>query len=658
MEHEFFFELLVILTTSVAAVTLLHRLQLPPILGYLATGLLIGPGGLGLIHDEGAISGIAEFGVVFLLFTLGLEFSLPRMLAMRTLVFGMGSAQVLSCTAVFLLLGLLCGLAAPAAFVVAAALALSSTALVGRELNVRGELHTRYGQLAIGILLFQDLAAVLFLILIPALGAGADENLLGSLARSLGSGLLLLVVLLALGKWVLPRLFEEVARSRSGELFALTALMVALLAAAVTQEMGLSMALGAFITGMMLGESHYRHQIDADIRPYRDLLLGIFFVSVGMLLDLSVLAQAWYWILAIALAVMVINFALVVLLGRLFREALEDSARAALMLSQAGEFGFALLALALSLGLVSPSMNAIVIAAIVLTMVVTPWLVRHNRTLVRLLLSQARMSTAPDSASEDPALTDLAGHVIICGFGRVGQSVARILVRQGIPYLAIDSDPRRVEEAKGAGEPVHYGDAAKPAFLQSLGIEHARMVLVSFSDQSVALDIIATTRTLAGDLPILVRTRDDRDFESLLAAGATDVVPETFEASLTLASHTLSSLGVPAQRIDAAIQSVRDEQYALLQGFYHGKGSKVVDAKGRELTMRHPVHLPPQAWAVGKTVRELALGEQRISLESLADEQGVARLLDDDTILDPGDVMVLKGTSHDIESAEEKLLSG
>ncbi|WP_440940189.1 cation:proton antiporter domain-containing protein, partial [Immundisolibacter sp.] len=343
--HGFFNELVIILTASALVLAVFYRLRLPPTLGYLTTGVLIGPGALGLIDNQEAVQVVAEFGVVFLLFSLGLEFSLSRLLAMRRLVFGLGGGQVLISTAAFVAVGIGLGLTPELALLVAAVLALSSTAVVTRELASSGELYARHGQLGVAVLLFQDLAAVLFLILIPAMASSGDGLPL-MLVITVAKGLVLFAALIGIGKWVLPRVFMEVAKTHSEELFVLAALMVAVLAALLTNQFGLSMTLGAFIAGMMLGESHFRHRIEVEIRPFRDVLLGIFFVSVGMLLVPAQLLPRWATVVVLTAALLLFKTTLVAMLGRWLGEERVTSLRAGLLLAQGGEFGFALLAVA------------------------------------------------------------------------------------------------------------------------------------------------------------------------------------------------------------------------------------------------------------------------------------------------------------------------
>ena len=646
--------LLVMLGVAVFLSALFRRIGIPPTLAYLCVGLLVHPG-------EGqteTIHFLAEFGVVFLLFSLGLEFSLAKLLALRHTVFVMGGLQVLLCGGVIYLAAWLAGATTAQAAIVAGALALSSTAVVSRELTSLNELHHPHGQSAIGVLLFQDLAAVFLLILIPSLAGNANGHpLLPSLGLTLLKGAVLFLALLALGKWVLPRLFDEVARAHSEELFVLTVLLTSLLAAALTRTFGLSMALGAFIAGMMLSETHYRHQVEADIRPFRDLLLGLFFVSVGMLIDIHVMISQWYWILGFSLALMVGKAGLIILLGRWRGLDLASSLRTGLYLAQGGEFGFALFALAGQQHLLSPSWQAVLIPTIVVSMAFTPWLIRWlSPRLLERLNQRMQQNITQDTRALETAAERIAGHVVICGFGRVGQTIARFLRQEAIPYLAVDVDPVRVHEASAAGEPVFFGDATRAPILHALAVERARLVVVSHAETERAAKIIRLLREQGLKTPILVRTRDDSQLAHLQALGASEVVPETLEASLMLVSHVLTLMQVPAERIFRVISKTRRDRYRTLHGYYHGLQSRLIDEHGRPLEMLHPVTLPEDAWACGRSVAELQLPATLYALRRV--DGSLAPVITEDSILAAGDTVVLQGAHDAIERGERRLLAG
>ncbi|HYW04728.1 MAG TPA: cation:proton antiporter [Gammaproteobacteria bacterium] len=654
---DLFREILLIFTASLAVLAIFRRLRLSATLAYLAVGLILGPGGTGLISDPHAIEGLAEFGVVFLLFTLGLEFALPRLIAMRRIVLGLGGGQVLTCLAVFFGGALLAGLGPGPAFVAGSALALSSTTIVTRELAHTGELHGRHGQLGVGVLLLQDLVSVFLLVGMAGLANGGGHSVALQLLLTLAKAAVLLALLAAVGKWILPRVFQEIARAHSDEMFVLAALVVALLAAVAARSFGLSMALGAFIAGMMLGESHYRHQIEAEIRPFRDILLGLFFVSVGMLLDLHVLSRTWPLVLLVTLASMGFKALVVTVLARRMGESPRNSVRAGVVLAQGGEFGFAVLALGAGYHQIGRGPAAILVASIVLSMAVTPLLIRSSNPLARRLYPP-ESPPAPDPDTFAESAGEMTDHVIIAGYGRVGQTIARFLQREGVPFIAVDSDPRRVHEASIGGETPVYGDARRHDLLRALGIEHARLLVISFDAFGDAMTILRQVRALRPELPVLVRTADDRNLEALHGAGATEIVPETLESSLMLVSHVLVMLGYPAQRVLETVRAAREQRYQLLHGFFHGGASRVTDARGEALEMVHAVPLPEAAHAVGHTLAGLHLDDLGVTVQALRRESGTLQSPGPEVTFGAGDIVVLRGSAEHIETAETRLLTG
>ena len=654
-----FNQVLILLAASVLAVAVCHRLRLPATIGYLLVGVALGPSAAGVLESAEDILQLAEFGVVFLLFTVGLEFSFPQLIAMRWKVLGFGGAQVL-------ITSLACGLTAwwlgtawQAAVVVGGALALSSTAIVIRQLTEQAEVHTRHGRNVVGVLLFQDLAVVPLLILIPLLAQGDEGGLPAVLSVALLKGVAVFAVIALMGRWALRPLFREVARLRSNELFTLTVLMVTLLAAAATHAADLSLALGAFLAGIMLGETEFRHQIEADIRPFRDVLLGLFFITIGMLLDMSLLLDHWQTVALIVVGTMAFKGATVVaLVWRSVRD-WPEAIRSALALAGGGEFGFAVLSLALVHGVVSPTAVQMVLAAIVISMLATPVLVRHSGAIAHGLFPAA---PAPQGASAEAGVAraagDLSDHVLVCGFGRTGQNVARLLEQEGVPYGALDLDPFRVREAQAAGEPVAYGDATRREILAAAALVRARLVVITFEDARAALRVLEHTRELRPDVPVLVRTRDDSYLESFERAGATAVVPEVLEASLMLASHTLALLEVPMSRVFRYVRDVRADRYRLLRSYFHGEERQDLSKAERFREQLLALKLPPGARAVGRRLGELELETHGVTVTAVRRGGIRGPQPDQHTQLQAGDVLVLYGTPENLERARGELLAG
>nr|WP_232965787.1 MULTISPECIES: monovalent cation:proton antiporter-2 (CPA2) family protein [Pseudomonas] len=561
-----FANLLIILASSLVVIALFRRLQLPPVLGYLCVGLAVGPTALDWVNDSEELPDLAELGVVFLLFSLGLEFSLSKMLALRRVVFGLGSLQVLGCGVLLggLLMGL--GLSPGVALLLGAGLALSSTAIVSKELGSLGEIFSSHGQNAIGVLLFQDVVAVLLLTLVPVFAGSSTQAWYWALPLTLGKTVVLFIGLLGASRWLLPRLFHEVAASHSAELFVLLALVIVLLTAWLTHLLGLSPALGAFLAGMLLGESHYRHQIEADIRPFRDILLGLFFVSIGMLIDLQLFVSHSLLILGLALTLMLVKGCVVAGLVKWRGSDTETAWRSGLALAQGGEFCFALMAQMQQSRLIPDEFNGLLLAATFCSMLFTPLLLRAAPSIAQRLHRKPNLQVQLEQITALNA--QLRGHAVICGYGRVGQSIGRFLRREQQAFIALDDDPERVQEAATEDSSVHYGDCRRGALLSAVGLERARLVVIAVDDTDVALVVLKEARRINPEVPILVRTRDDSQLAELKAAGASEVVPELLESSLMLASHALILLGLPDQQVQARVDEVRHNRYRLLHGFY------------------------------------------------------------------------------------------
>ncbi len=559
-----FANLLIILASSLVVIALFRRLQLPPVLGYLCVGLLVGPTALNWVNDSPDLPDLAELGVVFLLFSLGLEFSLPKMLALRRVVFGLGSLQVI-CTSL-VLGGLLYafGMSVNAAFLLGAGLALSSTAIVSKELSSLGEIFSRHGQNAIGVLLFQDVVAVLLLTLVPVFSGHSDQAWYWALPVTLGKTVILFVGLLITSRLLLPRLFHEVAASRSAELFVLLALVIVLVTAWLTHLLGLSPALGAFLAGMLLGESHYRHQIEADIRPFRDILLGLFFVSIGMLIDLQLFVHDGFLILGLTLALLLLKGGVVAILVKLRGSDGETAWRSGLALAQGGEFCFALMAQMQLNSLIPPEIASYLLAATFCSMLLTPLLLRAAPQIAASLHRKSNEEAELEEIAAQNA--ELQGHVVMCGYGRVGQSIGRFLRSEGQEFVALDYDPDRIQEATKAESCVHYGDARRGDLLRAVGLDRARLLVIAVDNTEVAMTVLKEARLITIDVPILVRTRDDSLLPELKAAGATEVVPELLESSLMLASHALILLGLPERTVRRRVDEVRHDRYHLLEG--------------------------------------------------------------------------------------------
>ncbi len=648
---------LLLLLSSVVGVVVFRSLNLPPMLGYLTVGIVVGPHAFGVAADLERAEHLAEFGVVFLMFSIGLEFSLAKLRAMRRLVFGLGLMQVLATLALALLLGALferwVHITWQGSIALGGALAMSSTAIVSKMLAERLEIETEHGRNIFGVLLFQDLAVVPLLIVISAFGGESSKDLAMSLGLAAVKIVIALSLLLFVGQRFMTRWLNVVARRRSQELFVLNLLLVTLGAAFVTDKFGLSLALGAFIAGMLISETPYRHQVEEDIKPFRDVLLGLFFVTTGMLLDPSVIWQHPFLVIGFFVGQVLFKSTTITGLARLFGASPGVSMRTGLGLAQAGEFGFVLLNLILDRHLVDPTLLQAILASMLLSMLAAPFLIQNADRIVMRLSSTEWMQQSLQMTRIATQSLKQRGHVIICGYGRAGQNLARMLEQEGIAYVALDLDPDRVSAAAAAGESVVFGDAARRESLLAAGIHRAAAVAVTYANTPSALRVLHNVHELEPTLPAIVRTVDDADLDKLLAAGATEVIPEIVEGSLMLASHTLVLVGVPMRRVVRRVEEMRDERYSLLRGYFRGADDAEDD--DHEQVRLQSVPVDAHADAVGRSLEELGLFSLGLEVTAIRRHgiRGVAP--DPQTKLRASDIVVLRGLPEALALAEERL---
>ena len=647
---------LLLLTSSVLAVALFRALRLPAMLAYFMVGILFGPFAFNLLPSTESGRHVAEFGIVFLMFSIGLEFSLPKLYAMRKTLFGLGGAQVLITLSVTMLLSWLAGFSLAAAFIVGGALTMSSTAIVSKILIERVDLNSRHGRLSIGILLFQDLAVIPILVLIPALGAQTG-NLSTVLAMSFLKSAVLLFILFKFGKGIINFWFSLVAKQRSRELFVMNVLTVTLLLAAVTKVAGLSYALGAFIAGMLISETRYRYQVESDIAPFRDILLGLFFISVGMLLDFNYLLQNIGLVLLLLAGFVLFKAVVVAALVRAFGFETGVGIRTGIVLAQAGEFSFVILSLGLEQKLIGGNELQLVLAASLLSMVLAALIIPYNGRIARKLVKSYTRNSSQVVQELDSVSKDLRDHVIICGYGRSGQYLGRFLKEENIPFIALDIDPTRVHEATAAGQHVMYGDAGRRIVLEAAGGARAKALIVSYSDMRASMKVLHVAQEAYPDLPVIVRTYDETHMDEFRDAGATEVVPEVLEGSLMLASHALVLLGVPLNRVVKRIRLFREERYKMFKGYFRGvTDANNVDEKQVQL---HPVEISKNSYARKLRLDHIDLKRFNVEIQLIRRPNMLEDIAPrDDIVLGTGDVLVLLGLPDDLVAAETYLVSG
>lgn len=653
--HETLPAILVLLTSAVLAVALFRAFKLPAMLAYFLVGVLLGPKTFGLLPDNEANRELAEFGIVFLMFSIGLEFSLSQLYSMRRIVLGIGALQVIVSMAVIMLICLGLGLGWETALVVAGALAMSSTAIVSKLLVERLDLNSRHGRVSIGVLLFQDLAVVPLLVLIPAIASPS-----GSLSYTLGLAALkaavMLSLLFVLGKNLMNRWFGVVARQRSRELFVMNVLMVTLVLAYATKLAGLSYALGAFIAGMLISETRFRYQVESDIASFRDILMGLFFITIGMLLDFQSVAGHFTLILIIVVALIAFKALVVASLSRFFGYESGVAVRAGVTLAQAGEFSFVVIALGLEHGLISNGVLQMVLAASLLSMLVAPFLIQRNLQIAEFFCRSYTRNRKNQIEGIQSVGKQLSDHVIICGFGRSGQYLSRFLKEEKFPFIALDIDPARVQEAASAGENVMYGDAGKRLVLDAAGAARAKALIISYDDPPSAIKILHLVNDYFPHLPVVVRTVDDANMERFRDAGASEVVPEVLEGSLMLASHALVLLGVPLNRVVKRIRVFREERYKMFKGFFHGMsdGDEAVERAAPRL---HSVPVNALAYCVGKALKDIYFGVCKAEITAVRRDANPVEVTPD-FVFREGDIVVLLAKPHDLILAEKILLTG
>lgn len=649
---------LLLLIGSVFAVGIFRALRLPAMLAYFLVGVLLGPSAFGLIQNSESSRHFAEFGIVFLMFSIGLEFSLPKLYGMRKTLFGLGGSQVAISMTAAMLIGWLFGLSPASAFVIGGALTMSSTAIVSKILMERVDLNSRHGRLSIGILLFQDLAVIPILVLIPTLGSHT-ENWQTVLGLSLIKSAVLLFILFKFGKNLLNHWFDLVAKQRSRELFVMNVLMVTLLLAYATNTAGLSYALGAFIAGMLISETRYRYQVESDIAPFRDILLGLFFISVGMLLNIAQLFDHIGLVLLLLVGFVLFKALVIAVLTRYFGFETGVGIRTGVILAQAGEFSFVILALGLQNSLINDADLQLVLGVSLLSMIVAPFIIQYNGKIARSLVKSYTRNSSQVVESIGNVGKELSGHVIICGYGRSGQYLGRFLKEESIPFIALDNDSARVNEAAVAGEHVMYGDAGRSVVLEAAGAARAKALIVSYSDTRASMKVLHIAQERYPNLPVIVRTYDDVDMDAFREAGATEVVPEVLEGSLMLASHALVLLGVPLNRVVKRIRLFREERYKMFKGFFRGISDSDAETTVSRQQRLHSIEISSNSFAHGMRLDTIPFEKLKVELKKIRRPNMLEAITPrPDIVIGEGDVLVLLGNNESLVATEVFLVSG
>ncbi|MBK7648533.1 MAG: cation:proton antiporter [Betaproteobacteria bacterium] len=643
---------LLLLGASVLAVVVFRRFNLPPVLGYLFVGSVIGPHALNLMNDMHRAEYLAEFGVVFLMFSIGLEFSLPKLFAMKRIVFGLGLLQVVVSMALISGLIMLFGVSWQLGIALGGVFAMSSTAVLTKLLVERMQLDSPHGRDIMGVLLFQDLAVVPLLVIIPSL-TQPPEKLAVLLGVALLKAIVVLALILVFGQHLMRKWFHFVARAKSSEVFVLNVLLITLSLATITELAGLSLALGAFVAGMLISETEYKLQVEEDIKPFRDVLMGLFFVTIGVKLNVHLVVGLWWQVLLALLALLLIKSLVVGLLSWRLGATPGNAIRSGLWLCAGGEFGFVLLGEIIHL---PREIQQVALTVLVLSMLIAPFIVQYSERIVVRFVASEWMIRSMQLTKIAAQSMGSEKHAIICGFGRNGQYLARFLAQEGIHYMALDLDPDRIREAVAGGENVAYGDVGRKESLLAAGLMRASVIIVTVSDTQLSERVLHHVQELRPDLPVVVRALDERDMERLTRAGATEVVPEALEGSLMLASHAMVLVGVPLNRVLKRVRQTRSQRYSLLRGFYRGISDRDRDEEDEQQPRLHTVLLVPGAAAIGQTLNNLDL--DALGCEVSAIRRRGIRALEPapETLLEEGDAVIVLGSPAVVTAAEQRLL--
>ena len=650
-------DLLVLLLASVPIAFIFNLLRLPTIVGFMITGVVIGPYGLGLIKDPHAIEVLAEIGVVLLLFTIGLEFSLRRILEMRRMVLFGGGLQVILTTLLATAFAYLLGRPLNQAIFFGFLFALSSTAIVLKTYIDRAEVDSPHGRAGVGILLFQDLSIVPMMLLIPILGGKEGSSTWRVVLTLLIAAAAIAVIILA-ARIIVPRLLHHIVRLRSSELFIISIVLLSLGTSWLTSQFGLSLALGAFIAGMVLSESEYSHQIVADILPFRDVFNSVFFISIGMLLSLSALASDVLTVLGWVGLLIVGKTLLVLAVVRLLGYSLRVSIMTALGLAQIGEFSFILAKAGLPAALLSATDYQRFLAASILSMIATPFLIKAAPRIgyaVQSLFARGSL-LEPSVVGFDPKEANLRGHVVIIGYGLNGRNLAKVLSRTGIPYVVLELNAEAVRNARAENEPVVYGDATRREVLHHVGIEHARILVLAISDPAATRHTVSVARQINPDINIIVRTRYMSEMQALQKLGANEVIPEEFETSIEIFSRVLREFGIARHVIQRQIAGIRSEGYQMLRvpSLPIADFKEIADALKSAST--ETVILERDAAAVGRTIGDLRLRKQTgVTIIAITRDGHTEINPGPEHVLQPDDVLVLLGGADQIDRAIEQI---
>jgi len=643
-------EFIILLAAAIGILFLSRKLKLPTIVGFLLTGIVIGPSGLGLIHDADRIDVLAEIGVVMLLFTIGLDLSLERLSQIKKTFWLGGGLQVAGTTAATTVVLFIFGIPLLQAVFFGFLVSLSSTAVVLQSLLDRGEAGSPFGRVALGILLFQDFAIAPMIVLTPLLGRSDSSLSLVRIVERAAFGAAIITGVVLAARFLLPRFLHAIVRTRVRETFLMTTLFICLGASLLTSSLGFSLALGAFLAGIIISESEYSHQVAADIMPFKDLFNSIFFISVGMLLNLKVIRTETVFILGLVLSLFVLKFAIVFLTVKILRQSSPVALRVGLSLAQIGEFSFVLAAVGRTVGLLPDRYFQGFIASSILTIFATPFLIRFSA----VASVKSEKVFRPNTAGQPSAgrANELTGHVIIAGYGLNGRNLARVLKETGIPYIVLELNPDSVREAREDGEIILFGDVSSRVILEAASLAKAKMIVFAISDPQTTRRAVRIARHLNNAVRILVRTRSVAEIEELYRLGADQVIPEEFETSIEIFTRTLEEYHVPRNLTEAQIKIIRSENYGMMRGAFQTGRSLEKIAEYLSAGTVETFYIRPRTVAVGRTISELRLrSEAGATIVAMVRQDQTFSSPSPDFRLEEGDILILSANHQDMDRA-------
>lgn len=659
MEHEFLRSLVIIFGVSAVVVFVLGRLKIPSIVGFLIAGTIIGPYGVGIVKDIHSIEVLAEIGVILLLFTIGIEFSMARLIRMKKVVIVGGGAQVLLTIALTAIAAYFVTGNANMSIFFGFLIAVSSTAIVFKMLAEKGETDTPHGRIMIGMLIFQDLCVVPMMLFIPVL-SGEGTNIM-DISMKMGKAVMIIAVVLLSARWIVPRLLHQVVHTRSRELFIITIILICLGIALLTSRFGLTLALGAFLAGLMISESEYAHQATSDILPFKESFIGLFFVSVGMLMNISYISDNC---LMIAIAVALI-FGLKIITGMtsalIIGSPLRTSIQTGLGLAQIGEFSFVIAVAGRSAGIINEVFYQVFLSSSVITMIMTPFVMKAAPSISAWIASRhllKRVRRLKEISEREGFQRKRHGHVIIIGFGLNGRNLSRVLKEAEIPYVVLEINSDTVRDMKKKGEPVYYGDGTSREILYKQNIQKARLLVIAISDPSATRRIVSIARLENPDIYIIVRTRYLAEVDDLMTLGANEVIPEEFETSIEIFSRVLHHYHLPRNLITEHIDNIRKDSYSVL---------RAVELPKKHLTVRHKFMkdietetylIKDTSQAVGHSINELHMRtETGVTIIAVQRGEKIHQNPSPDFVLKAEDIMLFIGKKEEINRAIEYLES-